>query len=54
MILWDVSLYLYFVIEDTVNFKFRGVCVGIRVVSMLFCLFLCYFLSLHVKGFRLY
>ena len=41
MILWDVSLYLYFifVIEDTVSFKFGGVCVGIRVDSMLFVYF---------------
>ena len=42
MTLWDVSLCLsfVFVIEDTVNFKFGGICVGIRVGSVLFCFFI--------------
>ena len=44
MILWDVSLFLYFlsVIEDTISFKFGGVCVGYifacfrRILGLLF------------------
>ena len=41
MIHWDVSLCLDFlsVIEDTVSFKFGGVCVGIRVGLVLFFIF---------------
>ena len=50
VIIWDVSLYLYFVIEDTVSFNFGGVCVGIRVVSMLFLFYFILFLSLCVLG----
>ena len=45
MILWDISLGLYFlflfVSEDTVSFKFGGICVGIWVGSELFCYFDC-------------
>ena len=46
MILWDVSLCLYFVffIEDTVSFKFGGVCVGVQVglVFFFFFIFACF------------
>ena len=50
MILWDVSLYLYFFIANTVNFNFGGVCVGIRVSPVLFLCYFYSFLSLHVLG----
>ena len=49
MILWDVSLCLYLlsVIEDTIIFKFEGVCVGIWVglgwLSVIFFIILFYF-----------
>ena len=52
MILWDVSLGLYFlflfVSEDTVSFKFGGICVGIWVGSELFVYFGFIFLILIV------
>ena len=62
VILWDVSLCLYFlsVIEDTVSFKFGGVCVGIRVGLVLFFIFIFIFacfmcvLSLLFIRFRLF
>ena len=51
VIIGDLSLCLYFlyVIEDIVNFKFGGVCVGVRVGLVLFFLFFL-FISLHVLG----
>ena len=49
MILWDVSLCLYFlpIIEDTVSFKFRGVCMC-GYTGWLSVIF--FILSLHVLG----
>ena len=50
----------FFVNEDTVSFKFGGICVGLWVGSKLFCLFLIIYifllftlLSLHILGFGL-
>ena len=52
MILWDYLLafilFFLFVIEDIVSFKFGGICVGIRVGSVLFCLFLLYIFFIFI------